>query len=287
MIRAIRIPTIFTIVLTLALAVLPARALAQSEAPTDEAADAITGTVWAVVSLGPSPPATDQSVRFEPDGGLLLSTGCADYTGTYVIAGDRLSVDSVRREFGSIEECTFGESGSADTFVNLMEAAETWSIDDGGQLIIGAGGRYEGWTLTLGAGEAMTTSDDATPATSIDPAELDRTWRLQTIDLGPAGQATMPAQIEITLALAPDGALSGSGSCSDYAGDYTVIGSGAITITDVSAAETEGCQSELADLQQLYLGLLPVMDAVRVETDGALVLSAAAISAELTFEPGD
>ena len=112
------------------------------------------------------------------------------------------------------------------------------------------------------------------------------TWRLETMDLGVAGRATMPDEIDITLMLAPDGSLSGSGSCSEYAGEFTVIGQGGISVEGVDATEPGNCEAELADLQQMYLGILPVIDTVELE-DGSLVLGAAAISAELIYEPSD
>ena len=127
MIRTIpgRLALSTTATLAVCLAGLPALALGQSEDATDDGpTDALTSVVWAVTSVGPSPPATDQTIRFEPDGGLVASTGCADYAGTYSLDGEVLTVDSMRREFGSLQDCTFGESGSADLFVNIIEDAE-------------------------------------------------------------------------------------------------------------------------------------------------------------------
>jgi heat shock protein HslJ len=241
--------------------------------------------VWAVTRVGPAPPATEQTVRFEPDGGLVVSSGCADYTGTYTLDGQALAVGSLRREFGSIEDCTFGESGSADLFVNHVEDAETWSIDEDGQLTIEAGGRGGG-TLTLESSGLPAGADEAVSGADASAVDVAGTWRLETMDLGVAGRATMPDEIEITLTLTPDGILSGSGSCSEYAGGYTVIGQDGLAVEGVDATEFEACDAQLADLQQLYLGILPVIDTVEVD-DGSLVLGAAPISAELIYQPVD
>lgn len=276
-----------TAALALGLAGLPLGAVAQSDdASGADATDPLTSVVWAVTRVGPAPPATEQTVRFEPDGGLVVSSGCADYTGTYTLDVEALTVGSLRREFGSIEDCTFGESGSADLFVNHVEDAETWRIEEDGQLIIEAGGRREGWTLTLESSGLPEAADEAASGSEASTADLSGTWRLETMDLGVAGRAMMPDVIDITLTLTPDGVLSGSGSCSEYGGEYTLIGQDAISIGGVDVAEPGTCETELADLQQLYLGILPVIDTVEVE-DGSLVLSAAAISAELIYQPVD
>ncbi|MEX1336102.1 MAG: META domain-containing protein [Candidatus Limnocylindrales bacterium] len=273
--------------LAFALAGLPLQALSQSDDASEERpTDALTGVVWAVSRVGPAPPATDQTVRFEPDGGLVASSGCADYTGTYSLDGAALTVDSMRREFGSLQDCTFGESGSADLFVNIIEDAESWSIADGGQLSIEGGGRREGWTLTLESAGPAEAADDTASVDGTSAEDVAGTWRLETMDLGVAGRATMPDEIEITLSLEPDGSLRGSGSCSEYAGGFTLIGQGAVSLEDVAATEAGTCEAELADLQQLYLGILPVIDTVELE-DGSLVLGAAAISAELIYDPVD
>jgi heat shock protein HslJ len=270
-------------VLTVSLAA-ASPALAQSEeAGTGQGR--LTEVEWKVTAVGPAPPATEQTVRFEPDGGLAISTGCATYTGTYSVDGEQLNIEPTRRDFGSIEECSFGEQGSANVFRDTLEGAESWSLDDDGQLIIDAPG---GWSLALEpAAPATAGSDD--PAASGDAAAVELgdvtgTWELESIDVALAGETLVPPpDAAIKLTLSADGRLDGHGGCSAYEGAYTMIGEATITLSDVTAATVDTCPSELAGLQQLYLGILPVVDSVSA-TDGTLVLGATMLTADLTFQ---
>jgi heat shock protein HslJ len=280
--RALKSGTTVAATLALVLSAAISPAMAQSEASPKPAGSALEGVRWRLVSLGPAPSAMEQTARFERGGGLAISTGCASHTGTYSVDGASLLVDALRRDFGSLVECDFGEQGSADTFRNVVESARGWSIDEEGLLIIVGSGDYEGWTLTFEPGGPAEV-DDGDPS-ALEPAAIAGDWRLETMDLGPAGVATLPEDVEFSLTVAPDGALSGSGSCSEYEGTFAIVGGQRITISDISAAEASDCEDELADLQRLYLAILPVTDGIRLE-DGALILIAAAISAELVFEP--
>lgn len=253
--------------------------LAQDETAPSTDQISLTDVAWDVIAVGPAPPMTEQSVRFEPDGGLAISTGCATYTGTYQVEGERLRVDEPRRDFGSIEECTFGEQGSANVFLDTLENAETWRSDEDGRLVIDASG---GWSLTLAP--AAPASGDDSESTGDGLEGTIGTWQLESIDVAMAGETlVLPPDVDITLTLEAEGMLRGDGSCSAYEGRYTIVGADSITLSDVSASPAAECPTELADLQQLYLGILPVVDEVSL-VDDRLVLGAAALTADLTYQ---
>ena len=123
--RTPRLSTLIATTAALGLSLTGSAVLAQEEAATPEASgDALTGVVWNVETVGPAPPLKDQTAGFQPGGGLRIDTGCATYTSSYTVDGDALSIETFRREFGSIEDCSFGEMGSADNYRNVLEAAQ-------------------------------------------------------------------------------------------------------------------------------------------------------------------
>lgn len=249
------------------------------EAATSTDESGLTGVEWRVISVGPAAPAKEQMVRFEPDGGLAIWTGCATYTGSYSMEGERLEVGQTSRDFGSIEDCTFSEQGSANVFRDTLESAETWLLDEEGRLVIDAPG---GWSLTLEPAAPVTGRDDGSDA--MDPEAVTGTWQLESIEVALAGETIVPPpDAGITLMLADDGTFDGHAGCSAYEGAYTIVGEDTISLSDVTAATSNDCPSQLADLQQLYLGILPVIDRIRV-AEGALVLGAAMLTADLTYQ---
>ena len=257
-----------------------APAVAQSEQAARPAdGSSLTEVEWRVIAVGPAAPATEQMVRFEPDGGLAISTGCATYTGTYSVEGERLDVEQTRRDFGSIEDCTFGEQGSANVFRDTLEDAQTWLLDEEGRLVIDAPG---GWSLTLEPTATMTEGDGS--AEAMDAEAMTGTWQLESIAVALAGETIVPpSDADITLTLAVDGTLDGHAGCGAYEGAYAIVGEDTIRLSDVTATTSDDCSSQLADLQQLYLGILPVVDTLSA-ADGALVLSAAMLTADLTYQ---
>ncbi len=267
--------------MALAIAAFASPALAQSD-DGDQAPDQgdLTAVRWQVVSVGPAPPLTEQIVQFEPDGGLKIMTGCATYTSTYSVEEASLDVDQARRDFGSLADCSFGEQGSADLFLDTLENAEAWEVDEEG-LVIESPRR----NLTFEPAAPASGGDGEVDPGTLDPEAVTGSWQLESIVVAMADEPMVPPEdVTVTLMLTADGTLRGDGGCGEYEADYTIVGDAAITIADLSVVEAEGCTSERAALQEFYLSMLPVVDEVSV-TEGELVLSAALLTADLTYQP--
>lgn len=99
----------------------------------------LAGSIWTVVSVGGSfvdatnPPTMD----FAADGTLSGTTGCNQFTGTYAVDGNSLTVSPLTMTMKLCE----GSIGDGEAlFAPAIQGSSSWAIDaDGNLLLSGAG----------------------------------------------------------------------------------------------------------------------------------------------------
>lgn len=218
----------------------------------------VTQTLWlleavlqdALVTPVAGQPAT---LRIEPAGLLIASSGCRSLRGTYVVAGSEIVLNN------------FAAEGNCPISLRAQDSAVVSALGDGFIAVV------EGDQLTLtsqgnqGLLYRATTEEEVlslpgTPAPS-DAELIDGITWIFTGGDGPDGPIPDPRSIsdsQITFVATSDGTYSGQVLCNLYGGQAE-IGSGQWMLS-VPDAEQEGCGTdELIAMAEAYLAALPLM----------------------------
>ncbi len=198
---------------------------------------------------------TEITAIFGEDGTLSGSAGCNNYSTSYEVSGDRLTVGPVA---STMMMCP-GPQGIMEqetAYLTALQSASTFQI--------------EGKTLTLlsaQGGAALT-------YVVREPTPLAGTlWQVIGYNNGKGGVVSVVIGTELTAAFGEDGSLTGSAGCNNYSASYELdeaAGSseGAISISPAAStrmfcAEPEGTMEQEAQ----YLAALEMASTYRIEGD--------------------
>ncbi len=180
-----------------------------TEQPTPE----LAGSAWRLISFNNSEGGMESNqasekitLSFGEDGKVSGNAGCNNFSGSYTVEGDALSIGPLAttrkmcaqpQGVMQTEQAFLKDLGDAATF-SIMGKTLTIYGKDGGKLLIFA---------------SMKTRDiTSTP------------WRLQSFNNGKGGMATSAASEKITAIFTEDGRVSGNAGCNDYNGGYQIDG---------------------------------------------------------------
>jgi heat shock protein HslJ len=231
-----------------------APALAQSPSPVP-----VLDVEWTLTQLdGASVPADPAITATFASGGTLYGTGgCNDYSATWTSDGVALTVTDLLATFASCGEDVDARESS---YFALIQDAASWTLE--GSVI----------TVTTTSGSALVFGGDAaTP----DALALVGDWTLATVD----GDAP-PSDMQVTLAIAADGTLTGV-ACNQYNAGYTATESGDLTVDPIIATRMS-CGDAQDAFEATYLDGLQGADGWGTQ-GGQLTLFG---TAELVFGDG-
>lgn len=198
---------------------------------------------------------TEITAIFSEDGTLSGSAGCNNYSTSYEVSGDRLTVGPVA---STMMMCP-GPQGIMEqetAYLTALQSASTFQI--------------EGKTLTLlsaQGGAALT-------YVVREPTPLAGTlWQVIGYNNGKGGVVSVVIGTELTAAFGEDGSLTGSAGCNNYSASYELDeaagpSEGAIAISPAAStrmfcAEPEGTMEQEAQ----YLAALEMASTYRIEGD--------------------
>ncbi len=198
---------------------------------------------------------TEITAIFGEDGTLSGSAGCNNYSTSYEVSGDRLTVGPVA---STMMMCP-GPQGIMEqetAYLTALQSASTFQI--------------EGKTLTLlsaQGGAALT-------YVVREPTPLAGTlWQVIGYNNGKGGVVSVVIGTELTAAFGEDGSLTGSAGCNNYSASYELDeaagpSEGAIAISPAAStrmfcAEPEGTMEQEAQ----YLAALEMASTYRIEGD--------------------
>jgi heat shock protein HslJ len=186
----------------------PSGSTAPATAGAPSASDSgIEGTLWRLTQyLGPAgtavpvPQAVSASATFS-DGIVSGNAGCNDYTGSYTVDGDKLTIGplAVTRK-----SCGPAETAVETVFLAAMGNVATYTV---------SGSSLELKTADAKVGLAFAATT---------PAGLSNTrWVATGVNNGKGAVSSVVAGTTLTATFADAGTVAGSGGCNDYSGPYT------------------------------------------------------------------
>jgi heat shock protein HslJ len=203
--------------------------------------DALTGTSWVLSEVPTSSgPTLDAAARRAAtleftDGSVAGSTGCNDFSGTYTVDGDALTI-----ELGPMTQkaCT-------DTALQAQETAIVERLPKVASYAVSEDG--------------LTLNDESDAALLIyavnDTALAGTSWVATGVNNGKGGVESTTLTDKLTAVFGPDNTLSGSGGCNTFTAEYTVAGSDGLQIAAIAATRM-ACADDVMQLESEYFAAL-------------------------------
>ena len=186
----------------------PAATTAASTAGASASAGSgLEGTLWRLTEyLGPAgtavsvPQAVSASATFS--GGMVSgNAGCNDYTGSYTIDGDKLTIGPLAV---TKKACGPAETAVETVFLTAMGRVATYDVS--------------GDSLELKTADAKV----GLTFVATTPAGLSKTrWVATGVNNGKGAVSSVVTGTTLTAIFADAGTVAGSGGCNDYNGPYT------------------------------------------------------------------
>ncbi len=246
-------PRLLTVSLIFAVAALPMLAACGDDSGSSSGAttapqaqpassdDALTGTSWLLSEVptssgGALDPAARRAATLEfADGAVSGSTGCNDFSGTYTVDGDALTI-----ELGPMTQkaCT-------DTALQAQEAAIVERLPK----VASYAAHDDGLTLSDESGAALLVYAPN------DTALAGTTWKATGVNNGKGAVESTALTEKLTAVFGPDNTLSGSGGCNTFTAEYTVAGSDGLEIGAIAATRM-ACADDVMQLETEYFAAL-------------------------------
>jgi len=173
------------------------------------AAQALEGPRWELTGYvgadGKTVSAIGASATFS-SGKVTGNSGCNDYTASYTLAGEKLTIGQVA---STTKACGPAETVLETAYLAALGKVASYSI---------AGETLE---LRTSGGTAGLTYVAAKPLSLTGTR-----WVATAVNNGTGGVASVVAGTTLTALFGPGGTVVGSGGCNDYNGPYTTAGTG-------------------------------------------------------------
>ena len=176
------------------------------------------------------PDAISASATFA-DGIVAGNAGCNDYTGSYIVAGDKLTIGPLA---ATRKACGPAETVVENAFMNVMATVATFTVTSG--------------TLELKTAESKVGMTFA----ATDPVGLSTTrWVATGVNNGKGAVSSVVAGTTLTAIFAEAGTVAGSGGCNHYNGSYTsdasTIKIGPLAATKMACTTPAGVDEQETD----------------------------------------
>lgn len=231
----------------------------------------LEGTLWQVVSYNNGQqamtgvlPGTRLTVLFE-DGNVGGSSGCNNYSGSYTVSGNQISIGPLA---GTMKMCVEPEGimEQEAAYQAALQSAATYRVIASRLEIVSENGELAA-VFTV----AESASLEGTP------------WTVTGYNNGRGGVVSVIIGTELTMSFA-DGTVGGSAGCNQYSGPYELNGDqisvGPLANTERACSEPEGImQQESEFLAALQSAATYTVDGDRLDMyreDGARALTATA-----------
>jgi len=202
----------------------------------------LTGTAWNLRSYrGSSGDAVDAfagataTLAFNPHGALNGSTGCNQFSGTYVANGTSLSIKTGAMTL--IGCADVAQSAQESSLLQLLPQVARYAITSDTLSLKGADGAT---LLTYAAGPTGLTGTS---------------WKVTGVNNGRGGVEATAGTEQLTADFGPGGAFTGFGGCNNLSGTYQVSGSKGLTITGL-ASTMKSCATDVNELESQYSAAL-------------------------------
>lgn len=174
------------------------------------------------------------------------SGGCNNYTGSYTVSGDQLTIADA---FGkTLMACEEAITRRENLFLGALPTVTSYALNQG-KLELTYSNANNVMTFTSGADQG---------GNSALPAEvMQTTWTLRNFN-GNAEAGPDVAAAGITIKFEADGTFDGFSACNNYFGSYIVSGQ-QIAIGDNIGATRMACLAAATALESRYLKLLPTV----------------------------
>ena len=203
--------------------------------------DALTGTSWLLSEVPTSSgPTLDAAARRAAtlefvDGSVSGSTGCNDFSGTYTVDGDALTI-----ELGPMTQkaCTDPALQAQETaIVERLPKVASYAVTDDG----------------------LTLSDESSTALLVyavnDTAVAGTSWVATGVNNGKDAVSSTALTDKLTAVFGPDNILSGSGGCNTFTAEYTVAGSDGLQFGPIASTRM-ACADDVMQLESEYFAAL-------------------------------
>ena len=233
----------------------PAPSSAASPGPS-EATVELVGPRWVVTSIAgkDTVAASRPTMVFGADGRVQGTGSCNSYGGPYQLDGDAIDVGDVASTMMLCADQAIAAQETA--FFAALGGAQTWQLDDAGNLVIDGASRI--------VAEAGPAEASGSPAAS----GLIGTWNLA--EMGPTADF---AHLQPTIEFGADGAVSGFAGCNTFSGSYTIDGA-ALALGPLATTKM-ACERPGSAVEADYLSALSAVTGWAVEPDGRLRLDGA------------
>lgn len=225
----------------------------------------LEGPMWLLVSVADDSgaivdvPAGVEATATFADGSVSGSSGCNNYSASYTMDGDSLSIMPGPM---TMMACPEPQMTVEMQLMAAYGATASYTIADGQLSLLDAGGNPVATFVVQ------------------EPASLTGvTWVALFYNNGRGAAVSVLADTEITAIFGDDGSLSGSAGCNNYMGGYTTDGSS--IVIEPPASTRKACPDAIMQQEAEYLLALPTAatftiqgDKLELRTaDGALVAS--------------
>jgi heat shock protein HslJ len=222
----------------------------------------LTGQVWAVSEMKGKglEPDTGITAQFTSDGKLSGSAGCNQYSGTYTVSGNSITIATPLAS--TMMACDPAVMEQESVYLNALGEAKTYSIN-GDQLTFNDAANTTLMTYKSQSQDLAGTS-----------------WEVIGVNNGQQAVISTLPDTTITADFGEDGTLSGNSGCNTYNGPYTVDGNqitiGPLSSTMMACGEPAGVMEQEAQ----YLAALGTAATYQIEgtvlelraEDGALAV---------------
>lgn len=206
--------------------------------PTEIAQPPLAGTSWILSSVNGQDALQDSIVTalFGESDTLTGFGGCNLYTASYVVEGNRISIET---GVATRMDCPEAVRIQEEAVFSVIISAGTYEI--------------EGGTLTLSNADG--TKVGVFSAVQAIPIE-GTSWTVSSYNDGQGATVSLLPGTEITAQFGEDGTLTGSAGCNSYSGSYQADGE-AISIGPTAATEMACLEPEgVMDQELAYLAAL-------------------------------
>ena len=225
-----------------------------AEVSQPKAAQPLANTPWVLVMYGdPANPTVIEAgllvtAQFADDGTLSGNSGCNNYSTTYTVSGDQMTIAAPMA--ATMMACERGMDLEA-AYLAALGSVQNYSIDANGNLLI----TYQGGTLYF----------------VVQRVALENTlWKLTSLGIQDQQQEPV-AGANFTLSFlrnpnAPTGALSGTTGCNDYSADYFAAND-TMKINPPGATNNANCPAGLPEQETQYYDALAAARNYRIQGD--------------------
>jgi heat shock protein HslJ len=210
--------------------------------------DKLTVSAWNLSLLMDQPlvPGSNITALFTSGGKVGGSSGCNQYSGTYIVSGNKLQISSPLAS--TMMACAQDLMDQEGAYLNALGEVKTYKI----------------------TGDTLTLSDADNKSLLVYKAQSQdlsgTSWQVIAYNNGKQAVTSVLASTTLTAEFGKDGKLSGNSGCNTYTGAFTITGD-QIKIGPLATTRM-ACPQEIMDQETLYLAALQTAATYRIEGTG-------------------